>query len=84
MEQFRRVGFAVVRGALARIVIMKLISYNIRGLGGLAKKKEMLNLIRKQKPNLICIQETKMEFINRALCYLMWGSNDFDFAFKLS
>ncbi|XP_058758687.1 uncharacterized protein LOC131631944 [Vicia villosa] len=63
---------------------IRLISYNIRGLGGLAKKKEVQNLIGRQRPTFICIQETKLENIDRNLCLFIWGSNDFDFAFKPS
>ena len=63
---------------------MKLISYNIRGLGGLAKKKEIQRLIQIHKLDVICIQETKMEIIERNVCSMMWGSSEFEFAFKPS
>lgn len=43
---------------------MKLISYNIRGLGGKVKKKEIQKLVREQKPNMLCVQETKMEVVD--------------------
>ncbi|XP_058774728.1 uncharacterized protein LOC131649000 [Vicia villosa] len=63
---------------------MKIISYNTRGLGGVAKKKEILNMIKVQKPTFVCIQETKVEVLDRNICFSMWGSNEFDFASKPS
>jgi exonuclease III len=75
-----------LRGKVCRVnkIIMKIISYNIRGLGGLAKKNEIQKLIQRQRPVVICIQETKMEVIERSLCNWLWGSDDCDFAFKPS
>jgi exonuclease III len=63
---------------------MRIISYNIRGLRGLAKKKEIQKLISSQKPKVLCIQETKMEVIEQSIITWMWGSSDCDFAFKPS
>lgn len=63
---------------------MKLISYNIRGLGGLAKKIEVKRLIQKQKPDLISIQETKMEVVDVNHSATIWGSFDCDFTFSTS
>lgn len=63
---------------------MKLISYNIRGLGGTAKKNENRNQIQSHKPDIICIQETKMEAIKRSTCDLMWSSSNNNFEFKPS
>ncbi|XP_058764806.1 uncharacterized protein LOC131638271 [Vicia villosa] len=59
---------------------MKIISYNIRGLGGAAKKKQIQNLIRNHNPSFMCIQETKIESIEKRLRCMLWGSNDFGFA----
>lgn len=61
---------------------MKIISYNIRGLGGVAKKKEICNIIKSHKPTFVCIQETKVEVMDRHMCCSMWGSNDFEFVSK--
>jgi exonuclease III len=59
-----------------------ILSYNVRGLGGLAKKKGVQNLIVKHKPIAVCIQESKMEHVTLADCERLWGSNDCGFAFK--
>lgn len=49
-------------------VMMKLISLNIRDLGGRVKKREVKQLVVDQKPQLVCLQETKIEQIERRLC----------------
>jgi len=55
---------------------MSLISINIRGLGGEIKWKYLQNLIRKERPGVICIQQTKLVSINSKKCYALLGSND--------
>lgn len=61
--------------------IMNILSYNVRGLGGSQKRKELMGIIRKEKIDFICIQETKMEMINSEICRQFWGNEDFDWAF---
>ncbi|KAK2372032.1 DNA-(apurinic or apyrimidinic site) endonuclease [Trifolium repens] len=61
---------------------MKLISYNIRGLGGKAKKSDIRKIILQNSPDLVCIQETKAEKLDRRTCTSLWGSYEFDFVFK--
>lgn len=53
---------------------MKLIFYNIRGLGSRLKIKEMQDLIRKNKVDFACIQETKLEELNDEKVRAIWGS----------
>jgi exonuclease III len=48
----------------------------------LAKKKEIQKLIHSQRPDVICIQETKMEVVERSMCTWLWGSDEFGFTFK--
>lgn len=54
---------------------MKILSYNIRGLGGRVKKEEVRGLIGKFCPDFVCLQETKycdhMSFNPLSI----WGSN---------
>ena len=40
---------------------MKVLSWNYRGLGSKAKEEAMKDLIRLAQPNILLIQETKME-----------------------
>lgn len=42
---------------------MKVVSYNIRDLGGRIKKKEIRETV--------CIQETKLERVDRRMCSLL-------------
>lgn len=49
-------------------VIMKLIYLNIGGLGGRIKKKEVRDMVKVQKPDMICLQESKVERVDRNLC----------------
>lgn len=37
---------------------MKLVSYNIRGLGGRVKKIEIRDVVMEDKMDLVCIQES--------------------------
>lgn len=50
---------------------MKIVSYNIRNLGGRIKKKEIRETTRIQKPDTVCIQETKLERVDRRMCSLL-------------
>ncbi|KAL8552344.1 hypothetical protein ACS0TY_001153 [Phlomoides rotata] len=61
---------------------MKLLSYNIRGLGGMAKKKEVRNLIKELKTDCCCLQETKLEKIEDRMVRRLWGKGNIDWAFK--
>ena len=61
---------------------MNIMSYNIRGLGGRLKKKEVHSLISKYKLNVIYEQETKLEEINSSLYSLLWSCDDYEFDFK--
>lgn len=35
-------------------------------------------MVRQQKPDMLCIQETKMEGVDGRLSSMLWGGNDFD------
>jgi len=55
---------------------MKLLSINVRGLGGEKKWKYIKELIVMEKPGLLCVQETKLINVNASKCFSLWGSND--------
>ncbi|XP_057792009.1 uncharacterized protein LOC131008911 [Salvia miltiorrhiza] len=59
---------------------MKMVSYNIRGLGSKIKKRELRELLQKQKIDFCFIQETKMENFSNCDLKGIWGSDCFDFA----
>ncbi|GLT59702.1 hypothetical protein SLA2020_325070 [Shorea laevis] len=57
---------------------MILLSINIRGLGGIGKKKEIRDLVIREKVDVLLIQETKMEQVDNCLCRMVWGTDDFE------
>lgn len=63
---------------------MKMLSWNIREMGNKVKRRELKGLIGKERPDFICVQETKKEMIQVCLCEFLWGSNRFDWTFKPS
>ncbi|KAL4609846.1 hypothetical protein ACB092_08G010200 [Castanea dentata] len=54
---------------------VKIISWNIRGLNEQDKRLRVRNLIRKWEPGVVCLQETKMGLINRAVVRSLWGGH---------
>ena len=47
--------------------VMKLVTWNVRGLGRLEKKKAIRRLFSKRRYDMIFIQESKLEAINPRL-----------------
>lgn len=45
-------------------VVMKIISYNVRGLGGGEKKVEVRRLVNEKHLFVLCIQETKWNLVD--------------------
>lgn len=39
-------------------------------------------MVREHKPDMLCLQETKLESIERKLCAGIWSSEDFQWAYK--
>jgi len=48
---------------------MIVLSFNVRGLGGVVKRKRVRELVREQRVDFLAIQETKLEVITDKLCY---------------
>ena len=46
---------------------MKIISWNVRGLNEQDKRLKVRNLISKWGPDVVCLQETKLGLINKAV-----------------
>ena len=60
---------------------IKIISWNIRGVNDRDKRKVIKALIRSQKADLVCLQETKIQDISREIIhslgvgrFLGWGA----------
>jgi exonuclease III len=51
-------------------------SFNVRGLGGVLKRKRIRDMVRSNQIEFLAIQETKLEEISEAMCFGLWGSND--------
>jgi len=52
---------------------MKILSWNVRGLGGFVKRPEVRTLINEKNPSIVCIQETKLSVVDDVLCAALWG-----------
>ncbi|GLT98630.1 hypothetical protein SLE2022_161270 [Rubroshorea leprosula] len=63
---------------------MKVLSLNVKGLGNMVKRRELGRLVRVEKPNLLFLQETKLEGVEECLCKKLWYSDDFDWNMKSS
>jgi exonuclease III len=61
---------------------MKLISWNIRVLGGFEKMREVCQLVREKQPFILCIQETKLLVFDVTVCKSIWGDGNVDFSFQ--
>ncbi|GAU46455.1 hypothetical protein TSUD_402220 [Trifolium subterraneum] len=61
---------------------MKIFSYNIRGLGAGEKRREVRRLIMEKRPDVFCLQETKLEVVDDALCRSLWGSETVQYSYK--
>jgi hypothetical protein len=64
--------------------VMKIISWNIRGLGRFEKRKEVRKLVGEKNPFIVCLQETKLQACDNALCASLWGNSLCGFSFRPS
>ena len=46
---------------------LKILSWNVRGVNDRSKKKVIKSVVRKQKVDLFCIQETKMQVMTEGV-----------------
>lgn len=56
---------------------MNIISYNVRGLGRGVKWPTIRRMVNEHRIDMLCLQETKKESINKAMCQALWGKSDF-------
>ena len=57
---------------------LKIINWNVRGLNEKDKRLQIWHLIRIWQADVICLQETKMEFIMRGFIKSLWGCQHVD------
>lgn len=63
---------------------MKLISWNVRGLGGFEKRREVRQLVTEKSPFILCIQETKCVMFDDMLCKSIWSDANVGYSFQPS
>lgn len=63
---------------------MKLISWNVRGLGGFEKRKEVRSLVLEKRPFILCLQETKLQVVDGGVVSSLWGDSHCSFSFRPS
>lgn len=69
-------------GKCASIDFMKLSSFNVCGLGGSIKRRALSKLIRKERPDCILIQETKMQVVDQRFIARIWSHSPADWNFS--
>jgi hypothetical protein len=62
----------------------KILSWNAWGLNEGDKRLKVRNLIRQWKTDIICLQETKHDFISNSLVRSLWGCHFVDWCYLAS
>jgi hypothetical protein len=75
-------GCVLVWGFRGCVCLMRIVSWNIRGLGGEAKMKEVQKLVGDKNPSIVCLQETKVPQCDDFLCTSLWGNSPHAFSFR--
>lgn len=52
---------------------MKIMTYNMRGLGGRVKRKVIRKIIQDEEVDVVCIQESKLTKLDARVCGELWG-----------
>ncbi|XP_023904183.1 uncharacterized protein LOC112015948 [Quercus suber] len=60
---------------------LKIISWNVRGLNDRDKRLRVRNMVRRWGPDVICLQETKIELITRAVIRNLWRGQHVDWSY---
>ena len=55
-------------------MILRLLSWNVRGLNNPRKRQVCKNFLKEWKCDIVCFQETKIAFIDIAFVRSLWGS----------
>jgi exonuclease III len=66
------------------VFLMKIISYNVRGLGGFEKRSEVKRLLIDKKPFVVRLQETKLCTVDDLLVKAIWGTSSMGYSFQPS
>ena len=60
---------------------LKIISWNVRGLNEWDERLRVRNLIKNWRLDIVCLQETKLELITRAVIRNLWGGQHVDWSY---
>lgn len=63
---------------------MKIISYNVRGLGGFEKRAEVRCLVNDKRPFVVCLQESKFSTVDSFSIKSLWGGDSCGFSYQAS
>jgi exonuclease III len=55
---------------------MIICSMNVKGLGAGEKKRKIREMVKNERVDVLALQETKIEDVDRRLCSTLWGGND--------
>ena len=66
------------------LFIIRILSYNVRGLGGFEKRREIKRLVSYKKPFFLCLQETKLFTVDDLLIRAIWGTPSTGYSFQPS
>jgi len=58
-----------------------IMSWNVRGLNERARRDNVRTLVDDIRPNIVCLQETKLDVISQYLVFAMLGMSFTDFAY---
>ena len=50
-----------------------ILSWNVKGLNVVEKRLQIRNLLRTWRPDIVCLQETKLEWITRGIVRSIWS-----------
>jgi exonuclease III len=60
---------------------LKFLTWNVRGLNNWEKRICIKNMIKEWQADIICLQETKMEFITTQIVLSLWRCRYVDWMF---
>ncbi|XP_057451864.1 uncharacterized protein LOC130743648 [Lotus japonicus] len=57
---------------------MKMLSFNARGLGEGAKRRVIREMVANNHVEVLCIQESKLQYLDKRICSQIWGDSNFE------
>ncbi|KAL5134737.1 hypothetical protein HKD37_03G007822 [Glycine soja] len=56
--------------------LLNIATHNVRDLGWCGKWRSIRNMVKEEKLDLLCMQETKQQEVSSNLCKALWGRDD--------